>query len=146
MELKRYFGYSGVLNGNTAQEVWSICNQKLSGDDMCVRNILKKSNVTLICTTDDPIDSLEGHIKIAKDRTFDIHILPTWRPDNVMNLESGEYLNYINLLSESAGIKVENFNTLMQALTKRMDFFTSIGCVASDHGFKDIIYTQVSEK
>lgn len=70
LELKRYFGYEGYLNGETAEEVWNLCNKKLAQDDMTVRNIIKKSNVKLICTTDDPIDTLEYHEKLAKDDTL----------------------------------------------------------------------------
>ena len=70
LELKRYFGYEGYLNGETAEEVWNLCNEKLAQGDMTVRNIIKKSNVKLICTTDDPIDTLEYHEKLAKDDTF----------------------------------------------------------------------------
>lgn len=86
LELKRYFGYEGYLNGETAEEVWNLCNEKLAQDDMTVRNIIKKSNVKLICTTDDPIDTLEYHEKLAKDDTFDVKVLPAWRPDKAMNL------------------------------------------------------------
>ena len=87
LELQRYFGYTGVLNKNTADEVWKICNEKLAAPAMSVRNIIKQSNVTLICTTDDPIDSLEWHKKIAEDKTFDVKVLPAWRPDKAMNIE-----------------------------------------------------------
>lgn len=82
LELQKYFGYRGVLNKNTAEEVWELCNKRLAEPDMTVRNIIKQSNVTLICTTDDPIDSLEWHKKIAEDNTFDVQVVPAWRPDN----------------------------------------------------------------
>ena len=78
LELKKYFGYDGYLNGDTAEEVWNLCNAKLQDDSMTVRNIIKQSNVTLICTTDDPIDTLEWHKKIAADDTFDVQVLPAW--------------------------------------------------------------------
>ena len=87
LELKKYFGYDGYLNGDTAEEVWNLCNAKLQDDSMTVRNIIKQSNVTLICTTDDPIDTLEWHKKIAADDTFDVQVLPAWRPDKATNIE-----------------------------------------------------------
>ena len=83
LELQRYFGYHGTLNKNTAEEVWNLCNEKLSQASMSVRNLIKQSNVTLICTTDDPVDSLEWHKVIAEDASFDVQVLPAWRPDTV---------------------------------------------------------------
>ena len=95
LELQRYFGYNGVLNKNTADEVWNLCNEKLQQPSMSVRNLIKQSNVTLICTTDDPIDSLEWHKKLAADDTFDVKVLPAWRPDKAMNIEKPDYLDYL---------------------------------------------------
>ena len=85
LELQRYFGYYGALNGETAEEVWNICNEKLQNTS--ARQLIKDSNVTLLCTTDDPIDSLEWHEKIAADETFDVQVLPAWRPDKAMYIE-----------------------------------------------------------
>ena len=78
LELQRYFGYTGVLNGETAEEVWNLCNAKLQEDSMSVRNLIKQSNVTLLCTTDDPIDDLKWHKVIKEDETFDVQVLPAW--------------------------------------------------------------------
>ena len=107
LELKKYFGYNGVLNKKTAEEVWELCNKRLAEKDMSVRNIIRQSNVTLICTTDDPVDSLEWHKKIAEDDSFDVQVLPAWRPDKAMNIEKVTYLDYIAQLSDVSGIKVE---------------------------------------
>ena len=98
LELQRYFGYNGVLNKNSADEVWNLCNEKLHQPSMSVRNMIKQSNVTLICTTDDPIDSLEWHKKLAADDTFDVKVLPAWRPDKAMNIEKPDYLDYLEKL------------------------------------------------
>ncbi len=144
LELKRYFGYNGYLNGETAEEVWNFCNAKLAESGMSTRNLIKQSNVTLVCTTDDPIDSLEWHKKIAEDDTFDVQVLPAWRPDKAMNLEKPDYLDYIAKLSEVSGIKIESFATLMAALKKRMDFFAENGCCVSDHGLEYIMYKPAS--
>ena len=146
LELKRYFGYEGYLNGETAEEVWNLCNKKLAQDDMTVRNIIKKSNVKLICTTDDPIDTLEYHEKLAKDDTFDVKVLPAWRPDKAMNLEKPEYLDYIKKLSEVSGIEVKSFKTLIEALVKRMDYFQERGCSVSDHALEYVMYAPASEE
>ena len=97
LELQRYFDYHGVLNGDTAEEVWNICNAKLAEDSMTVRNIIRKSNVKVICTTDDPIDSLEWHKKIAADETVDFKVYPAWRPDKAMNIEKPDFLEYVQI-------------------------------------------------
>ena len=140
LELQRYFDYHGVLNGDTAEEVWNICNAKLAEDSMTVRNIIKKSGVTLICTTDDPVDSLEYHKQIAEDPTFDVQVLPAWRPDKAMNIEKPDYADYLAKLSEVSGIEIKSFEGLKEALVKRMAFFDSMGCRASDHALEYVMY------
>lgn len=146
LELKRYFGYEGHLSGETAEEVWNLCNEKLAQDDMTVRNIIKKSNVKLICTTDDPVDSLEYHKKLAEDDSFDVKVLPAWRPDKAMNLEKPEYLDYVKKLSEVSGIEVNCFASLIEALKKRMDFFASVGCSVSDHALEYVMYAPAADE
>ena len=144
LELQKYFGYHGVLNKNTAEEVWELCNKRLSQPDMTVRNIIKQSNVTLICTTDDPGDSLEWHKKIAEDASFDVKVLPAWRPDKAMNIEKPTYLEYMDQLSAVSGIKVSSFSDLCKALSNRMDFFASMGCCVSDHALEYVMYAPAS--
>ena len=146
LELQRYFGYTGHLNGETAEEVWNLCNEKLQQDSMSVRNIIRQSNVTLICTTDDPVDSLEWHKKIAEDDSFDVQVLPAWRPDKAMNLEKPDYLDYIAKLSEVSGIRITTFAELVQALKVRLDFFASMGCSVSDHALEYVMYRPASEE
>ncbi len=146
LELKTYFGYDGYLNGDTAEEVWNICNAKLQEDSMTVRNIIKQSNVTLVCTTDDPVDSLEWHKVIAEDDTFDVQVLPAWRPDKAMNLEKPEYLDYLATLSKVSGIEIKTFADLKAALANRMDYFAAAGCSVSDHGLEYVMYIPASEE
>lgn len=140
LELKKYFGYEGYLNGDTAEEVWNLCNEKLQQDSMTVRNIIKQSNVTLICTTDDPIDSLEWHKKIKEDDTFDVQVLPAWRPDKAMNIEKPDFAAYIGKLSAASGVDVKDFASLKEALKNRMEFFAANGCSVSDHGLEYVMY------
>ena len=140
LELQRYFGYEGALNGDTAEEVWNICNEKLQQPNMTARNIVKQSNVTLICTTDDPIDSLEYHLNIAADETFDVQVLPTWRPEKAVNIEKPEFIEYIGKLSEVSGVEVKSFASLMEALKIRMDHFEKAGCKISDHSLDYVMY------
>ena len=146
LELRRYFGYDGILTGDTAEEVWRLCNKKLKRDNMRVRDLIKKSKVTIICTTDDPIDSLEWHKKIADDKSFGVRVLPAWRPDNAMNLEKPDYPDYLDRLSRISGMRVNSFHSLLQALKNRMDFFASMGCTVSDHGLEYIMYAPASEE
>lgn len=140
LELKKYFGYEGYLNGDTAEEVWNLCNEKLQQDSMTVRNIIKQSNVTLICTTDDPIDSLEWHKKIKEDDTFDVQVLPAWRPDKAMNIEKPDFAAYIGKLSAASSVEVKDFASLKEALKNRMEFFAASGCSVSDHGLEYVMY------
>lgn len=146
LELKRYFGYEGYLNGETAEEVWNLCNEKLAQDDMTVRNLIKKSNVTLVCTTDDPVDSLEWHKKIKADESFDVQVLPAWRPDKALNLEKPDYLEYLQTLSEVSGVEINSFAALIEALRVRMDFFAENGCTVSDHGLAYVMYKPASDE
>ena len=145
LELRRYFGYEGYLNGDTAEEVWNLCNAKLQEDSMTVRNIIKQSGVTLICTTDDPVDSLEWHKKIAEDPTFDVQVLPAWRPDKAMNVEKPTYGEYIAQLSKVSGVEVKDFASLKEALKNRMAFFASMGCCVSDHALEYVMYVPASD-
>lgn len=145
LELKTYFGYNGYLNGDTAEEVWNLCNAKLQEDSMTVRNIIRQSNVTLICTTDDPVDTLEWHQKIAADPTFDVQVLPAWRPDKAMNVEKPTYKEYISKLSEVSGVEVKDFASLKAALLNRMDYFEANHCNVSDHALEYVMYVPASE-
>ena len=137
MELKKYFGYEGVLNENTAEEVWNLCNEKLK--NMSAREIIIQSNVDVICTTDDPVDTLVWHKEIA-DSNFSVKVLPAWRPDNLLNIEKDDFPIYIKRLAKVSGIQIKTFSDLKQAVLKRMDFFDSYGCKVSDHGISYVMY------
>ena len=145
LELQRYFGYHGVLNKNTAEEVWNLCNAKLADSSMSVRNLIRQSNVTLICTTDDPVDSLEWHKKIAEDPSFEVQVLPAWRPDKAMNIEKPDYLDYLDKLAAVSGVKITSFASLKEALKNRMEFFASMGCSVSDHALEYVMYVPADD-
>ena len=142
LELQRYFGYYGALNGETAEEVWNICNEKLQNTS--ARQLVKDSNVTLLCTTDDPIDSLEWHAKIAADETFDVQVLPTWRPDKAMYIEKDTFVDYISTLAKVSGVEIKTFEDLKKALVLRMDHFKAHGCKISDHGLEYLMYREAA--
>ena len=146
LELKRYFGYNGYLNGETAEKVWNLCNEQLVKEDHSVRNLIRMSNVTLICTTDDPVDSLIWHEKIADDDSFDVQVLPAWRPDRALNIEKTDYLDYLEKLSDVSGVEINGFAALIEALRRRMDFFAKKGCRISDHGLEYVMYVPAADK
>lgn len=133
LELKNYFDYTEVLNENTATKIFELCNEKLQDDNMSVRSIIKNSKVEVLCTTDDPIDSLEYHKQIANDPTFSVKVLPAFRPDKALNIEKPDFLNYIQLLSSSSSVAITSFDTLCHALSNRLDYFDTMGCKISDH-------------
>ena len=112
---------------------------------MSVRNIIRQSNVKVICTTDDPVDSLEWHKKIAADPDVDFKVYPAWRPDKAMNIEKPEYMDYVAKLSEVSGVKITGFASLMEALKNRMEFFDSMKCCVSDHGINYVVYAPADE-
>lgn len=145
LELKRYFGYNGVLNGSTAEEVWNLCNAKLQEPSMSVRDLIRRSRVTLLCTTDDPADDLKWHKIIRDDETFDVQVLPAWRPDKAMKPDKPGYADYIRKLSEVSGVSISSFADLTKALKVRMDYFDSMGCRVSDHGLDYAMYAPAHE-
>ena len=146
LELRRYFGYEGVLNGDTAQEVWELCNQQLQEPAMSARSLIANSGVTLVCTTDDPADSLEWHQQLAQDSSFPVKVLPAWRPDAAMGLERPEYLDYLQRLGQAAGVEIRTYADLKEALLSRMAFFDKMGCRASDHALTVAVCQPASEE
>lgn len=146
LELRRYFGYEGVLNEDTAQEVWELCNQKLQEPGMSARSLIANSGVTLVCTTDDPADSLEWHQQLAQDSSFPVKVLPAWRPDAAMGLERPEYLDYLQRLGQAAGVEIRTYADLKEALLSRMAFFDKMGCRASDHALTVAVCQPASEE
>ena len=144
LELQRFFGYEGWLNGDTAEEVWNLCNEKLQ-NGMTARKMIEMSNVTLVCTTDDPADSLEWHQKIAADDSFKVQVLPAWRPEKAMNITKPDYTDYLDKLSRMSKVEIVDFKSLIEALKNRMEFFHENGCTISDHSLDYVMYAPASE-
>jgi glucuronate isomerase len=138
LELKRPLGISDrLLNPRTACSIWEECNTTLAREDMSCRGILQQMRVEVVCTTDDPIDSLEHHSKIAADKSFAIRVLPTFRPDRALAIDapSENFNQYVDRLAEVAGIDIgDALPSYLDALHKRHDFFHVAGCRLSDHG------------
>lgn len=146
LELQRYFGYYGVLNSKTEEEVWNLCNEKLNTPELSARNIIKNSNVDVICTTDDPIDSLEWHKAMSEDSSLTAKVLPAFRPDKAMNIEKPDFKEYLDILSQVSGIEIKSFSSLCEALTNRIAYFASMGCNVSDHALDYVMYQPASEE
>jgi len=146
LELRRFFGYDGILNKETAKEVWEIANKKLASEGYTSRGLIRMSNVETICTTDDPVDSLEWHEKLDADKSFEVTVLPAWRPDKAMNLEKDTYLDYIAQLEKAAGMKIGSFADLKKALKNRLDFFAAHGCTLSDHALNYVMYAPAGDE
>ena len=140
LELNRPFGISDrLLNPATAEGIWQDCNAKLAQTGFSARGIMKRMNVVLACTTDDPADSLEHHRAIAEDRSFDIRILPTFRPGAGMAVESPEAFNtWLDKLTAAAEVDIRDFDTYLDAIRRRHQFFHDMGCRLSDHGIETV--------
>ena len=146
LELKRYFGYDGILNEKTCDEVFNRCNKLLQSKDMSVKSIIKNSNVEIICTTDDPADSLEYHGIIRLDSSFKTRVLPAMRPDKGVNIDKPGFAEYIKTkLGPAAEIEICDLDSLKQAFVKRIDFFEQNGCLTSDHGLDYVVYSPASD-
>lgn len=146
LELQRYFNIQTPLTAKNADEIFDRCNAALASSEMNVRGLIKKSNVTVICTTDDPVDSLEWHKKLSSEQGFETKVLPAFRPDRAMNLEKPDYLEYLSKLEIASGKTIVSFADLKKALSIRMDYFDTIGCKVSDHGLNFVCYEPASEE
>ena len=148
LELRQFFGYDKPLTPETAQECWDFCNEKLRHDPgLTVRGIIKKANVAMIGTTDDPIDSLEWHEKIAADPSVSVKVCPSFRPDKAVNITKPGFAAYIGRLAASVGrTGLDSVEDVCAALTQRLEFFHKLGCRASDHGLDYVPFRPSSPK
>ena len=142
LELRKYFGVTKPLNKKNAKEIWDQCNEKLQKDPECsVRGLIRQSNVAFIGTTDDPIDTLEWHEKIAADESFTTIVRPSFRPDKAININKAGWKEYMDKLAKVIG--KESFSTaqeVLDAIEERVRFFKDHGCVASDHGLDYVMF------
>ena len=138
MELQRYFNVSEQLSPANAKAVYEHCSAMLQTKEFSVRNLLRKMKVKLVCTTDDPVDSLEYH-KAMQDEGADIKMVPAFRPDMAMNVGNTEsFLQYVKKVEVASGMQVHAFDDYLKALKSRHDFFAQMGCKVSDHGLEEI--------
>lgn len=146
LELKTAFGVNELLNPLSAKGIYEKCSNLLQTPSFSARGLLGLYNVEVVCTTDDPISSLEYHIK-CRDENYGVKVLPTWRADKAMNIDDlASYKTYIDSLSEISNISIESFDTLIEALQKRHNFFESVGCRISDHGIEQFYAEKFTHK
>lgn len=146
LELKRYFGIDRLLSPDTAEEIWGRCNEILASGKLTARDLIKRSNVKIICTTDDPVDSLEYHKEIAADTTIDVKVFPTFRPDKAIHIDKEGFVEYLKELGKISNINIKNFEDLKRALTERVQFFHNAGCRVSDHGLEPVVFSEGTEE
>lgn len=146
LELQRFFGVDEVLSEQNAPIIWEKVNAKLAGEGFAARDLIKNSNVEVVCTTDDPIDTLEYHQKIKELKDFNVKVLPSFRPDKGLEINKPTFLGWIKKLAEVYGGSVENYDQLLAALESRIRFFDSVGCQVSDHGMDYVPYAETTKE
>ena len=138
LELQRYFDVYELLKPESAKEIYNKCTGKLQKKEYSVKNLLRKMNVEVVCTTDDPTDNLAYHEKI-KNEGFEIKVLPAFRPDKAMNADDVDEFNlYIKKLETASNISITSYHSYLDALKQRHDFFATMGCSVSDHGLETV--------
>lgn len=140
LELQRYFEIYEPLNEKTCDDIWEKANSKIKEGGFTPRELIEKSNVFCVCTTDDSADSLEYHIKIKEDKSFKTKILPAFRPDKALAIEAYTFLDWVNDLNNISGKTVTDYSSLIEILKERIEFFESLGCKASDHGLSYVTF------
>ncbi len=134
LELQRYFGITQPLSGDNAMEIYAKCNAILAQPDMSTRGIIRRSNVKLICTTDDPADDLRAHELLAADPDAPAAVLPAFRPDKAMRADKADFPQYVRRLERAVGYPIEKMEDMRRALRDRIEYFDRHRCRVSDHG------------
>ncbi len=144
LELQRYFGTKTLVSAASADELWHHCNSLIGTPELSARGLMTRSNVRAVCTTDDPVDSLEHHKAIAADG-FAVKVLPTFRPDKSFNIDRAGFQDYIRKLAEVSGVAIKNFNDVTHALDLRLDYFAAHGCKVSDHAIDVAFFAEAGD-
>ena len=146
LELQRYFGIYEPLTGDNAMEIYEKCNAILAQPDMSARGIIRKSNVKLLCTTDDPADDLRWHELMAADPTMPAVVLPAFRPDKAMRADKADFPQYVAKLEAVVGYSIDTMEDMRRALAQRVDYFEAHGCRTADHGLDYAFYVEATEE
>lgn len=145
LELARYFDVKDLLNEKSAEKIWESTSEQLSNQNYSCKNLLRKVNAELVCTTEDPIDSLEYHQQLIKS-DFEIKVSTAFRPDKAILIANDDYNEYINSLGKSADININSYQDLKDALRKRIIYFDENGCTLCDHGLNQISFETFTDK
>lgn len=147
LELQRYFEIHTPLSGETAEAIWAQANERIAQGGFTPRELLRRANVTALCTTEDPADDLTYHARLKNDATFPIQILPAFRPEKAGEIWRGAaWREYLERLSKASGVAITSFATFKRALSGRMDAFAAHGCRASDYGTERMPFSRASER
>lgn len=140
MELKTYFGVNEFLKESNAEYIYDFCNAKIKSNKLSPVKMIEASNVRLICTTDDPVDTLEYHKLLNMEVRNSFKVVPTFRPDKLLNIFKEGFTEYIKELSESSKLKIETYEDMINALVNRIQYFKQIGCLLADHSIESMSY------
>ncbi len=146
LELQRFFGIHEVLNEKSAPDIWEKVNKKLTSGNLRARDLIKNSNVKVVCTTDDPTDRLEYHFKIKEENDFDVRVLPSFRPDKGLEINREGFNGWVQKLAEASGIAIRNYDDFLNALATRIEFFNALGGKVSDHALDRIVYVETTKE
>ena len=144
LELQRFFGINDLLNEQSAPEIWEKVNTKLTGEGFGARDLIVKSKVKVVCTTDDPADSLEYHQKLREENDFPVSVVPGFRPDKGLEINREGFLGWVETLAEAAEIEINNYEDYLAALEARVHYFHSVGGRVSDHALDSIVFEEAS--
>ncbi|WP_066054082.1 glucuronate isomerase [Robertmurraya korlensis] len=144
LELQRFFGIYDILNEQSAPHIWEKVNTLLNEEDFRVRELIVKSRVRVICTTDDPVDTLEYHTLLQEEKDFPVRVVPGFRPDKGLEINREGFVDWVAKLSEVSSIDIENYEDYLAALESRVHFFESVGCRVSDHALDSMVYEEAS--
>lgn len=144
LELQRFFNIETIINEDTADEIWEKANKMLEGEEFTAKGLIKRSNVKVLCTTDDAIDTLEYHRKIKEDKDFNVKVIPALRPDKGINIENAGFMEWVHELEKISGINIFTYDDFIKAMESRVKFFHQEGCRLSDHGIDKMFFEETN--
>ncbi|MFJ5769896.1 glucuronate isomerase [Psychrobacillus sp. NPDC093180] len=145
LELQRFFDVYDLLNEETSPIIWEKVNNKLTSGGFGARDLMKMSKVEVVCTTDDPIDTLEYHKKLKDESDFEVKVLPSFRPDKGLEINLASYSEWVQKLGEVSKVQISSYDDFLNALQTRVEYFHSNGCRVSDHGINTLMYEETTK-
>lgn len=145
LELEKYFRYDETVSSEKADEIYDLCNEVIKGEKLSTRKLIEMSNVTVLCTTDSPEDELVWHEKLRGDESFNIKVLPAFRPDKILKIGDKGFSSYIKTLGARYDAEIDSISDLEAVIEKSVDYFDSLGCRTSDHGIESVPFLQADD-